>query len=144
MQVDVFEQAPDFREIGAGVALSANATRHLHRLGLGPALDAVSVQPSALVVRRWRDGEVIAAHQVGGRYRAGFGAPYYGVHRAALQRVFADALEPGVVHHGRRCVAVADDGDGPRVEFADGSPAVADVVVGADGVHSAVRHHVAG
>jgi salicylate hydroxylase len=46
--VAVFEQAPEFREIGAGVALSANATRHLHRLGLGDALDAVSVDARPL------------------------------------------------------------------------------------------------
>jgi salicylate hydroxylase len=142
--VTVYEQAPELREIGAGVALSANATRQLHRLGLGDALGAVSVQPSALVFRRWSDGEVIAAHEMGGRYRAAFGAPYYGVHRAALQRVFAGALEPGVVEHGARCVGVSADGDAARVELADGRSVAADVVVGADGVHSAVRRHVAG
>jgi len=105
--VTVYEQAPEHREIGAGVALSANATRHLLRLGLGPALDAVSVEPSALVFRRWDDGRVIAAHPMGARYRAAFGAPYYGAHRVALQRVLTDALGPGVVRHGRRCVAIA-------------------------------------
>ena len=74
--VTVFEQAPEFREIGAGVALSANATRHLRRLGLGDALDDVSVEPSALVVRRWDDGAVIASHPMGAR----------GVRRAVLRR----------------------------------------------------------
>jgi salicylate hydroxylase len=142
--VTVYEQAPELREIGAGVALSANATRHLHRLGLGDALEAASVQPSALVFRRWSDGAVIAAHQMGARYREAFGAPYYGVHRAALQRVFAAALEPGVVEHGCRCVGVGGDGGAARIELADGRGVEADVVVGADGVHSAVRRHVAG
>jgi salicylate hydroxylase len=144
VSVTVYEQAAELREIGAGVALSANATRHLHRLGLGDALDSVSVQPSALVFRRWDDGEVIASHRMGARYRDAFGAPYYGVHRAALQRVFAAALEPGVVEHGRRCVGIAEDGGAVRVELADGRGAEADVVVGADGVHSVVRPHVAG
>jgi salicylate hydroxylase len=144
--VAVFEQAPEFREIGAGVALSANATRHLHRLGLGDALDAVSVEPSALVVRRWQEGAIIASHPMGARYREAFGAPYYGAHRVALQRVFAGALRDGVVEHGCRCVAVTQPGDGgpARIEFADGRTATADVVVGADGVHSAVRPAVAG
>jgi salicylate hydroxylase len=142
--VTVYEQASELREIGAGVALSANATRHLHRLGLGDALEAVSVQPSALVFRRWSDGAIIASHEVGARYRAAFGAPYYGVHRAALQRVFAGALEPGVVEHGCRCVGVSADGGEARVELADGRSVAADVVVGADGVHSAVRRYVAG
>jgi 2-polyprenyl-6-methoxyphenol hydroxylase-like FAD-dependent oxidoreductase len=142
--VAVYEQASEHREIGAGVALSANATRHLHALGLGDALDAVAVEPSALVFRRWDDGEVIAAHAMGARYREAFGGPYYGLHRAALQRVFADALGAGVVRHDRRCVGVGQDDDAARVHFADGSSATADVVVGADGVHSVVRPAVAG
>jgi salicylate hydroxylase len=144
--VTVYEQAPEHREIGAGVALSANATRHLHRLGLGPALDAVSVEPSALVVRRWHDGRIVAAHPMGKRYRAAFGAPYYGAHRVALQRVLTGALAPGVVEHDRRCVAVTTgDGSGrAQIAFADGTTADADVVVGADGVHSVLRAAVAG
>jgi salicylate hydroxylase len=146
--VTVYEQAPEHREIGAGVALSANATRHLLRLGLGPALDAVSVEPSALVFRRWDDGRIIAAHPMGARYRAAFGAPYYGAHRVALQRVLAEALGPGVVRHGRRCVAITPSdadrrGGRPSIAFADGTSAVADVVVGADGVHSVARAAVA-
>jgi 2-polyprenyl-6-methoxyphenol hydroxylase-like FAD-dependent oxidoreductase len=144
--VTVYEQAPEHREIGAGVALSANATRNLRRLGLGPELDAVSVEPSALVVRRWDDGRIVAAHTMGARYRAAFGAPYYGAHRVALQRVLAGALGPGVVEHDRQCVGVANDAHRgrPRITFADGGAAEADVVVGADGVHSTVRAAVAG
>jgi salicylate hydroxylase len=137
----VYEQAPEHREIGAGVALSANATRHLHRLGLGETLDAVSVEPSALVFRRWDDGAVIAAHPMGARYREAFGAPYYGVHRAALQRVLVGALAPGVVEHGHRCVRITQNG---RIEFAGGHAVSADIVVGADGVHSVARRVVAG
>jgi salicylate hydroxylase len=137
----VYEQAPEHGEIGAGVALSANATRHLHRLGLGDALDAVSVQPSALVFRRWDDGRVIASHEIGARYRAAFGAPYYGVHRAALQKVLVEALAPGVVKHGQECVAVTPDA---RIEFVGGRSETAELVVGADGVHSVARRAVAG
>ena len=142
--VAVYEQAPEHREIGAGVALSANGTRHLRTLGLGDALDAVSFEPSALVFRRWDDGAVIAAHPMRERYREAFGAPYYGLHRVALQRVFAQAVGPDVVRHDHRCVGVSQDDDTARIAFADGSSATADVVVGADGVHSAVRTAVAG
>jgi salicylate hydroxylase len=141
----VYEQAPEHREVGAGVALSANATRHLHRFGLGEALDAAAVEPSALVFRRGDDGTVIAAHPMGARYRDAFGAPYYGVHRAALQQILVAALAPGVVEPGHRCIGVVQDdpADEVRLDFENGRTVTADLVVGADGVHSAVRRAVA-
>ena len=62
---EVYEQADGLREIGAAVALSANGTRELRRLGLGEQVEAVSVVPSALVIRRWDSGEIIADHPIG-------------------------------------------------------------------------------
>src|ERR671933_410506 len=113
--------------------------------GLGDALDAAAVEPSALVFRRWNDGSVIAAHRMGERYRDAFGAPYYGIHRAALQQILVAALAPGVVEPGHRCIGVAQDdaADEVRVDFDNGRTVTADLVVGADGVHSAVRRVVA-
>ena len=77
LRAEVYEQAQVLAEIGAAVALSANATRELDRLGLMPALSAVSAEPTELIYRDWRDGRRIAAHPVreGGAYRARFGAP---------------------------------------------------------------------
>jgi salicylate hydroxylase len=146
VEVAVFEQAGEHREIGAGVALSGNATRLLHRLGLEEALAAVATEPSALVFRRWDDGRVIADHPVGrgGWYRDEVGAPYYGVHRVDLLRVLAEALPPGVVRLGRRTTGVRRRDGEAVVELEDGETAAAHVVVGADGVHSVVRRHVAG
>lgn len=74
---EVYEQADELREIGAAVALSGNGTRELRRLGVGDQLEAVSVVPSALVIRRWNTGEVVADHPIGrdGAYEATFGAP---------------------------------------------------------------------
>jgi salicylate hydroxylase len=85
---ELYEQAGELREIGAAVALSGNGTRELRRLGLGNQVEAVSVIPSALVIRRWDTGEIIADHPIGrdGVYEATFGAPYYGVHRVAPLR----------------------------------------------------------
>src|ERR1700758_4045076 len=81
----LYEQGQELREVGAAVALSANGTRELRRLGLGEQVEGVSVVPSALVFRRWDTGEIIADHPIGrnGAYEATFGAPYYGVHRVA-------------------------------------------------------------
>jgi salicylate hydroxylase len=143
---EVYEQADELREIGAAVALSANGTRELRRLGLGEQIESVSVVPSALVIRRWDSGEVIADHPIGrdGIYEATFGAPYYGVHRVALLQALADRLADEGVNLGRRCVGVTETDWGAELQFADGSSATADLVVGADGVHSVMRRHVVG
>ena len=143
---EVYEQAGELREIGAAVGLSANGTRELRRLGLGDQLEAVSVVPSALVIRRWDTGEIIADHPIGrdGVYEATFGAPWYGAHRVALLEALADRLGGEGLNLGRRCVAVEERRGGAEVQFADGASASANVVVGADGVHSVIRPHVAG
>ena len=143
---EVYEQADELREIGAAVALSANATRELRRLGLGDQVEAVSVVPSALVIRQGITGDVIADHPIGrgGAYEATFGAPYYGVHRVALLQALGERLGGHGLNLGRRCVEVDERGSGAELRFADGSSATADLVVGADGVHSVVRPHVVG
>ena len=142
--VDLYERATELREVGAAVALSANGTRELYRLGVGEALDEVSTQPTELIYRDGRSGERIAAHTGVADYRARFGAPYWGIHRVDLQQTLAAALDPENLHLGRGVTGVGNDGDGATLTFDDGSTASADVVVGADGVHSVVREHVCG
>jgi salicylate hydroxylase len=143
---EVYEQAEQLREIGAAVALSANGTRELRRLGVGDRVEAVSVVPSALVIRRWDSGEIIADHAMGrdGAYEAAFGAPYYGVHRVALLQALGDRLAGEGLNLGHRCAGIDERPSGTELRFADGASAGADVVVGADGVHSVIRPHVAG
>src|ERR1700751_1601018 len=89
MAVEVFEQASELTEIGAAVALSANSTRELRRLGVLDGITALSTEPTELIYRNWRDGRRIAAHAVHQdlQYQKRFGAPYCGIHRADLQRV---------------------------------------------------------
>src|SRR5919204_6392697 len=107
---EVYEQADELREVGAAVALSANATRELRRLGLSEDIEAVSVIPSALVIRRWDTGEIIAEHPIGrdGAYEATFGAPYYGVHRVAFLQTLADRLAGEGMTPGPRCLGVQE------------------------------------
>ncbi|HYB24993.1 MAG TPA: FAD-dependent monooxygenase [Solirubrobacteraceae bacterium] len=143
---DVYEQAAELREIGAAVFLSANGTRELRRLGIGEQVEAVSVVPSALVIRRFDTGEVIADHPIGRSsvYEATFGAPCYGLHRVALLQALAERLGGEGLNLARRCVGVVEHRSGVELAFADGTTAEADVVVGADGVHSVVRSHIVG
>jgi salicylate hydroxylase len=150
--VDVYERADELREVGAAVALSANGTRELYRLGVGEALESVSTEPTELVYRDGRSGGRIAAHAGGASYRARFGAPYWGIHRVDLQQTLAAAVDPENLHLGRAVTGVRDDTVNGAVITFDGatehadreSTTTADVVVGADGVHSVVRDHVCG
>jgi salicylate hydroxylase len=143
---DVYEQAAELREIGAAVFLSANGTRELRRLGVGDEVEGVSVVPSALVFRRWDTGKVIADHPIGRSsvYEATFGAPCYGLPRVALLQTLAKRLGGDGLNLARRCVGVVERRSGVELAFADGESAEADAVVGADGVHSVIRSHVAG
>jgi 2-polyprenyl-6-methoxyphenol hydroxylase-like FAD-dependent oxidoreductase len=143
---EVYEQAPQLTEIGAAIALSANATREYARLGLLDELAAASTIPTELIYRHWQDGSRIAAHPVaeGGAYVDRFGAPYFGIHRADLQKTLSGAFGVEHLHLGCRLTDLVPERDSVVLEFANGRVEHADVVVGADGVRSTVRRWVTG
>jgi salicylate hydroxylase len=143
VDVRVFEQADVVTEIGAGVALGANSTRLLDALGLHDALERVGYVPPDIVFRHGGDGAEVARHRLDEPYERRFGGRFYGLHRRDLQRVLLDAVGADVVHTGRRAVGVEQDDDGARLVLERGEAADADVVVAADGVHSALRAAVA-
>lgn len=140
--VQVFEQARDLSEVGAGVALSGNSTRLLRRLGVGEELAAVSDEPSNLVIRHWKSGRIIASHPMAQSYRDAFGAPFWTLHRVDLQRVLSRRVDLDAIELGRRCTGVQQAADSMTLTFEDDSEAHADLVVGADGVRSEVRRVV--
>jgi salicylate hydroxylase len=123
--VEVHEQAGERREIGAAVALSANGVRELERLGLGPRLAEIGTEPSALSIRRWDDAGSIVRAEMGARYRAAFGAPYYGIHRAPLLELLADAVGSEHIVLGHRCVGVEQGPDRAELCFEGGDRAAA-------------------
>ena len=139
VQASVYEQAAALGEVGAGVYLTPNAVRHLERAGLGPAVErwGARVGPGSAYFRH--DGTPIAPVQV--TDAAGWNA-CFGMHRADFVDLLAAHLPAGVVHTGHRAVGFSQDGALARVTFANGEVAEADVVVGADGIHSELRPHV--
>jgi salicylate hydroxylase len=144
LRVRVFDQAPELREVGAGIQISPNATRILDRLGLAQGLARVGVRPEAVEHRRWQDGRLLLRTPLGEPCERTFGAPYYHLYRPDLLAVLAGALPPGTVHLDHRCLSLAQTGDGVELTFAGGATARADVVIGADGIHSTLRAIVAG
>lgn len=141
----VYERTTELREVGAAVALSANATRFYEgRLGLGDRFAAVWAEIPELVFRDGRSGEVVGRHYGGDSYRRRYGAPYAGVHRADLQAILSAAVGPESLQLGHTLTAVDDSGTEAILTFDDGSTAAADLVIGADGARSTVRRLVLG
>jgi salicylate hydroxylase len=144
--VRVFEQSGLRSEVGAGIQLAPNCTRILDRLGLLPAVRRVAFRPTAFEFRRWDDGRLLSSTPLGDAIERAYGAPYLHVHRADLVSVLAAALPADRIVTGRRCTGVSSGRPGgrARVHFVDGADTVADLVVGADGIHSTVREHLFG
>jgi salicylate hydroxylase len=138
IEAHVYEQAPRLAEVGAGLAVQPNGSRLLRTLGLGEHL------------QRWGARWVDAQYQhpdgrlIAPMWPAAIGSSIemYGMHRADLLTMLLGQLDPGVVHTGHQCVAFAQDEASASLRFAHGVEITADVVVGADGIHSALQPYV--
>lgn len=137
--VHVYEQARDFSEVGAGIQVSPNASRILHRLGLADALAGMGVRPVAWHQRRWQDGRTVLYTPLGDTVIEAFGFPHYQMHRADVLATLVRALPAERLHVSHRLVGFDDHGDGVTIAFENNESAEVDVLVGADGIHSTVQ-----
>jgi salicylate hydroxylase len=147
LSVTVYEQATQISEIGAGLVVPPNAVRLVRRLGgFGRLRDVAVPLEVGWEFRRWQDGTVLFAQRLGGDCERLFGEPCFTAHRADLLDILLAAAGEPAPRLGARCVAVRrrPEHDDVELAFADGSAAVADVVIGADGTHSVVRDAVLG
>ncbi|MER5531931.1 FAD-dependent monooxygenase [Streptomyces sp. NPDC002677] len=138
----LYERSPVFSTVGAGIQLSPNGVRVLHGLGLADSLAETAVQARSIDTRRWDDGTPIARVPHGADCDDLFGAPYYLMHRADLQRCLVSAVPDRTVELGKACQQVVERPREVELRFTDGSVTTADLVIGADGVHSVVRSAV--
>ena len=135
LDVTVYEQTRQFARVGADINLTPNAVRALDGLGVGPAIRDSAARPQFRISRTWDTGAETSRLPMGDSAEQQYGAPQLTMHRGDLMTALEDRLPSGTVEMGRRVAGVADG----RIEFTDGSTASADVIVGADGIHSAVR-----
>jgi 2-polyprenyl-6-methoxyphenol hydroxylase-like FAD-dependent oxidoreductase len=136
-QVEVYEKARALARVGAGLQLAPNATSALRGLKLLPQVRAIATRPESWCSFSGEDGTVTLRLPLGDEVESRFGSPYLHVHRSDLHAVLLDAA--GDVRLGQCAVGVEQHGADVTVEFADGSAVTADLVIGADGVHSTVR-----
>jgi salicylate hydroxylase len=140
----VYEQSRELREIGAGLVVAPNMARLLRRLGVLDRLLKTAVRlETGWEFRRWQDGTVLSAEDLDTRCELLYGEHTYTAHRADLLDALGQAVPDGAVRLGQRCVKVepgpAKNAGQARLTFAGGEVVDADVVIGADGIHSLVR-----
>lgn len=146
-EVEVYEQAPELKEVGAGLQLAANANRVLSDLGLLEQVVAISSEPEGKEIRLWNTGQTWKLFDLGAESVERYGFPYLTMHRNDLHQILAKGvrdLNPNGVHLDHKLVDIEQDANGVTLHF-DGKPSVkADLAVGADGVHSKVREKLFG
>jgi salicylate hydroxylase len=140
-EVLVFEQAGQFREIGAGVTLHPNATRLLVMLGLGEALRKIG-SPTAGVRLMTAIGEPIESGAPRGGAPLSDAGQGYNVHRAEFLDILLRALPASSLHVGHRCVDLTEGAEGVTLTFENATRAAFDLVIGADGIRSVVRQRL--
>lgn len=132
LEFDVFEQAPELLDVGAAIAIWPNAMRILQRLGIA---EKVIEQAGVMKAIRWVDqhGRLINEVSIADRQ-----CPAVALHRADLQGILVEALPGSSIHLGKRFVEYSQNADRVVATFAE-ADVEAEILIGADGIHSRVR-----
>jgi salicylate hydroxylase len=145
--VEVYEQAPELKEVGAGLQLAANGTRVLYALGVGEELKALSCEAEGKEIRIWASGETWKLHDLGKVSIERYGYPYFTVYRPDLLGVLERAVrreKPDAIRLGQKCVGFRQTEEKTMLQLEGGGTEEGDVLIGADGVHSRVRQGLFG
>lgn len=140
--VDVYEQAPQYREVGAGIQISPNGNRALDYLGVFEDLKALSCDADGKEIRLWNSGQTWKLFDMGQQAVERYGYPYLTVYRPDLLQVITDAviaLKPDALHLGSQVRSCTEADGVVMLGLEGGGVATGDVLIGADGVHSRVR-----
>ena len=140
----VYEQASELSDVGAGIVVPPNMVRPLRRVGLADRLPDFAVRlEAAWEFRRWQDGRVLFVQPMGEECERLYGGHCYVAHRADLRAMFRQALPDQALRLDERCVGVNQVEDEVELLFVNRSGkqtrVMADVVIGADGIHSTIR-----
>lgn len=143
IDVDVYEQATELKEVGAGIQISPNGNRVLDALGVFQPLKELSCDPVRKEFRLWNTGRPWPMFSLGKTVVANYGYPYLTVYRPDLHGALADrvrALKVDAIHLGCPVAGLRQDAEGVELELKDGRSIRGDALIGADGVRSVVRN----
>ncbi|MBB2161963.1 FAD-dependent oxidoreductase [Gluconacetobacter sacchari] len=136
--VVLYDQAPVFSRLGAGIQFGPNVMKILRHLDLEARLEAMSCLPDHWTSRKWDDGSIMANIPLNAE-RARYQAPYITIHRGDLQQMMLEAIDPDRVKFGKKLAMFHDDGRSVALEFEDGSQDRVDILVAGDGINSRIR-----
>ena len=140
---EVFEQSPALGEIGAGVNVSPQAIQALRAIGLGERIAAVANIAPGVLTRDMNSGERLHYRDQTAAVTR-FGAGPHSFHRADLLQALANGADPARIHLGHKLIGIAERSAHVELTFANGVTREADLVIGADGIHSLVRRALYG
>ena len=143
-QIRILEASPTLKEAGAGIQITSNASRILIQWGLLEEFESIATLPDFMQIRRYASNEVIGLVPANEKEYASkvWGSPHWLVHRIDYQQVLARAaIELGVVIEFDKKVRSADTGN-RVVHLHDGTAVQADLIIGADGIHSVTRRSI--
>lgn len=144
IEVTVAEQADQVAEVGAGINMSPNAVKVLRNLGVEKEALAIGFMPTEHVFRDWRSGGVLSRMQISPQYEQMFGAPHLSIHRSDLHQILLAGVSDQELQLGMQCLGVEQRNGVAAARFSGGRELEADVIVGADGIKSAVRESLFG
>jgi salicylate hydroxylase len=143
-EVEVYERAAELGEVGAGLQLGPNAVKVLRALGIEQQLRPLAFEPTNIVSVAWDDAHLRFREPLKAVATAQFGAPYLTAHRADVHALLLAKLPADTIHLQAQCTTALVRGDTAVAVFVGGRTVEADIVVGADGINSAVRDSLLG
>lgn len=143
-EVAVYERSNRLHEVGFGLQLGPNAIKVARALGIMDALTRTGVEPTSFVSLTWDQSAFRFRNPWKGMMVEKFDAPYLMAYRPDLHELLIQLVPATAIHLNKQCVSCENVSDGAVATFVDGQQIEADIIIGADGIHSVVRKAIFG